>query len=382
MFDDETLRDGLQGPSSIDPPIERKIELLHLMDRLGIDTADIGLPGAGPRAVADVKRLCEEIASAGLSIKANCAARTLEADIRPCVDIVQATGVPIEVCTFIGSSPIRLYAEGWDVDRLLSTSQAAVEFAVREGLDVMFVTEDTTRAHPDVVRALYSNAIQWGAKRICVCDTVGHVTPAGVCALMSFVKDIVDESGADIGIDWHGHRDRMLSIPNSIAALESGATRVHAAATGIGERAGNTPMDMLLVNLKLMGAIENDLHALKDYVSVAADAVGVPLPQKYPVFGEDAFTTGTGVHAAAVIKALRKGDSWLADRVYSGVPAGEFGLEQRIVVGYMSGKSNAVYWLEKRGHEASEENISRIMDLAKDSDHILTDEELTAVIAH
>src|SRR3954463_13895039 len=174
LLDDETLRDGLQSPSVRCPTIDQKIEILHLIDRLGIDTADIGLPGAGPRVVADAERLAREIVAPKLAAHANCAARTIIADIRPGVDTSKRTGLPIECCAFIGSSPLRQYAEGWTIDQLLRLTEEAITFAVREGLTVMYVTEDTTRADPETLRRLYSAAIRAGAARVCVSDTVGH----------------------------------------------------------------------------------------------------------------------------------------------------------------------------------------------------------------
>jgi 2-isopropylmalate synthase len=379
-FDDETLRDGLQSPSVHDPSIGEKIEILHLMDQLGIHTADIGLPGAGPRAVADVARLAREIADAKLSIGANCAARTLKADIDPIVEISQKVGIPIECCTFIGSSPIRQYAEGWELDWILMTSVEAVSYGVRQGMPVMYVTEDTSRARPETLERLYTAAIDAGASRICLADTVGHATPDGARNLVKWAKALVRKTGADVKIDWHGHRDRGMGLANALAAIVAGADRIHATGLGIGERVGNTEMDLLLVNLRLLGWIETDLSALPAYCRRIAEATGVPLPVNYPVVGEDAFRTGTGVHAAADIKAERKGEAWLADRVYSGVPAGLVGRRQRIEVGHRSGKSNVEYWLCSRGYEASPGLVERIFDLAKRSDHTLSDEEIATLI--
>ncbi len=381
MLDDETLRDGLQSPSVRCPTIEEKVEILHLIDRLGIDTADIGLPGAGPHVVRDVERLAREIADQRLNVKANCAARTVIADIRPIAEISQRVGIPIEACTFIGSSPLRQYAEGWTIDQLLRLTDEAITFAVGEGLPVMYVTEDTTRADPDTLRRLYSTAIRAGATRVCVADTVGHATPAGAAAVVRFIATVVDECGGDVGIDWHGHRDRDCAIGNTLAALDAGASRVHGAAIGIGERVGNTPMDMLLVNLVLMGYIERDLSALVEYCRAVSEATGVPIPANYPVVGRDAFRTATGVHAAAVIKAFRKQDSALIDAVYSGVPARMVGRDQEVDVGPMSGKSNVVFWLERRGFEASEELVDRIFTRAKRSPSVLTESEILAEIA-
>jgi len=379
-LDDETLRDGLQSPSVCEPPIDQKIELLHLMDALGVDTADIGLPGAGGTHAAGVEQLAREIGDHKLKIRPNCAARTHRNDIIPIVEISQRTGVQIEACTFIGSSSVRFFAEDWTLDRLLQLTEEAVTFAVGQGLPVMYVTEDTSRANPDTVRALYTTAIRCGAKAVCVCDTVGHSTPDGARAVVRFVKSIIEEQGGGIRLDWHGHQDRGLGLINSLAAIQGGADQVHGSALGIGERVGNTPLDQLLVNLKLLGWITNDLSRLREYCEVAARACGWTVPYNYPVFGRDAFRTATGVHAAAVIKSYKKGDQRLADIVYSGVPAGEFGLEQVIDIGPMSGKSNVIYWLEKRGFEASEERVNRIYERAKASRAVLEESEIRELI--
>jgi isopropylmalate/homocitrate/citramalate synthase len=379
-FDDETLRDGLQSPSVTSPPIEKKLEILHLIDRLGIHTADIGLPGAGPHVVEQTLRLAREIADARLKVTANCAARTLEADIRPVAEISQKAGIPIEVCTFIGSSPIRQYAEDWPIETMLKHTEQAVTFAVKEGLAVMYVTEDTTRAHPDTLKQLFATAIRCGARRICVCDTCGHATPEGAANLVRWTRQYLDTIDPTVKIDWHGHSDRGLGVINSIAAAGAGADRLHACAIGIGERVGNTPMDQLLVNLQLKGWIDHDLSALPEYCSVVSEACEVPIPINYPVVGRDAFRTGTGVHAAAVIKAFRKGDAWLADRVYSGVPASMVGRAQEIEVGPMCGLSNVVYWLEHHGYEAAEPVVQAVFKAAKASPRVLTDAEVHDIV--
>jgi len=380
LLDDETLRDGLQSPSVRCPTIDEKLRILHLIDRLGIETADIGLPGAGAHVVRDVERLAREIADQRLNVAANCAARTMIADIRPIAEISQRVGLPIECCTFIGSSPLRQYAEGWTLDQLRKLTEEAISFAVGEGLPVMYVTEDTTRADPDTLRALYSTAIRAGAKRVCIADTVGHATPHGAAAVVRFIASVVEECGGGVGIDWHGHRDRDFAIINTLAALDAGATRLHGAAIGIGERVGNTPMELLLVNLVLMGYIERDLSALCEYCETVSAVTGVPIPANYPVVGRDAFRTATGVHAAAVIKAFKKNDRALIDAVYSGIPASLVGREQQIDVGPMSGRSNVVFWLDRHGYASSDELVDRILNRAKSSSTVLTTEEIVAQI--
>ena len=380
LLNDETLRDGLQSPSVRDPSIEEKIEILHLMENLGITSLDLGLPGAGPRAVQHVEALAREIVKHKLKIQANCAARTHQNDIKPIAEIVQRTGLAIEAATFIGSSPIRRFTEGWTEDFLLRTTEEAVKYAVSLGLQSMYVTEDTTRCDPETIKRLYSTAINCGARAIVICDTAGHATPMGTFALVRFVIDeVVKPSGEQIRVDWHGHCDRGLAVANAMAALVAGAVCVHATALGIGERVGNTQMDQMVVNLKLMGIspwVDQDVTKLKEYCYAVSKATRVPIPVNYPVLGEDAFRTATGVHASAVIKAFKKNDLELANSVYSGVPSHVFGLEQVIDIGPMSGKSNVIFWLESRGLPATEDCVNRIYQRAKASDHTLSEAEI------
>lgn len=382
-LNDETLRDGLQSPSVRDPSPEAKLELLHLMAELGIASLDIGLPGAGPRQVEQVRALAREIVRAKLPLSPNCAARTVVKDVEPIVTVSQEVGIPIEAATFIGSSAIRQYTEDWSLDRMLRASEDAVTFAVKHGLPVMYVTEDTTRARPETLKTLYGNAIGWGARRICLADTVGHATPAGVASLIRFIREeVVQPSGEAVKVDWHGHRDRGLGVANCLAAIEAGADRIHATAVGIGERVGNAEMDLLLVNLKLLGTHDRDLSRLAEYCRVASEATGVPIPANYPVFGTDAFRTATGVHAAAIIKAKQKGDAWLADRVYSSVPAGAFGLAQRIEISPLSGLSNVRYWMAEHGYDAEDAALAQaLFAAAKAADHVLGDDECHELIA-
>jgi 2-isopropylmalate synthase len=381
MLDDETLRDGLQNPSVHNPSIGEKIEILHLMESLGIDTVNIGLPGAGPRAYADTEALAREISTAKLKIRPNCAARTHKNDIRPIIEISERVGYPIEAATFIGSSPIRRLVEDWTVDHLQRTTEEAVQYAASAGLPVMYVTEDTIRTDPSTIITLYSTAIRSGARAAVLCDTVGHAIPRGAYNLVKFViEEVVKPSGEKIRVDWHGHNDRGLAIANSLAAIAAGADQVHAAALALGERVGNTPMELMLVNLRLLGSIDHDLSNLKKYSEAVARATHTQIPPNYPVVGRDAYRTATGVHAAAIVKAYKKGDDELANSIYSGVPSHLFGLEQIIEVGPMSGKSNVQYWLQKRGIAASDDLVERVYDAAKKSERVLTEEEIFALI--
>lgn len=382
QFLDETLRDGIQSPSVVDPTIEDKLRLTDLANELGIDTMDIGLPGAGKRAVEDVTTIAEHIRDAKLKVKASCAARTHLADVQAVVDISQKVGIEIEILAFIGSSPIRQYAEDWDLARMMKLSAEAIDLGRKYNLPVAYVTEDTTRSRPEVLTKLFTNAVEHGASRLIVCDTVGHVTPDGIRNLLKFTRNVLDGIGRpDVGIDWHGHNDRGLGVVNSIFAIEYGADRIHGTALGIGERVGNAALDQILFNLKLLGELpDHDLSKLVLWCETASEATHVPIHPQYPLVGSDAFRTGTGVHAAAIIKAEKKGDAWLADRIYSGVPAGMFGKEQEIEVGHYSGESNVIYWLKKRGYEPTKDVVAAVFAEAKRGNRVLSDDEIIAVI--
>jgi 2-isopropylmalate synthase len=385
LLNDETLRDGLQNPSVRNPKIEEKIEIVQLMEALGIDTVNVGLPGAGPRALADAEALTREIIRSRMGIRPHVAGRTQQKDIEAIIELSERVGQPMEAALFLGSSPIRRLVEDWTVDYLQRTTEDAVKLAASAGLPVMFVTEDTTRTDPATIVALYSTAIRAGARAMVLCDTVGHATPRGAYNLVKFaIENVVKPSGEKIRVDWHGHNDRGLAVANSMAAIAGGADQVHAAALALGERVGNTPMEMMLVNLRLLGVANfagRDLAQLKKYSDAVGCATNTTIPPNYPIVGRDAFRTQTGVHAAAIAKAFKHDDPELADTIYSGVPAHLFGLEQVIEVGPMSGRSNIVYWLAKRAIPASDEIIERIFAAAKRSDSILTEQEILSLVA-
>lgn len=380
MVTDETLRDGLQSPSVIQPEIQDKVYLLYLMSDLGIDAADLGLCGAGDKFKYHVTVLAREIVNQKMAIQPQSAARTVIPDIAPIADVSQEAGIPIEACIFLGTSPIRQYVEGWDVDFLLRQTEEAVRFAVKHDLPVMFVTEDTIRAKPETLRQVYATAIRSGAKRICAADTVGHITPHGVRALIAFLRKVVDEIDPSVGIDWHGHRDRGLDIANTLAAIEAGADRVHGCGMGIGERSGNTPMELLLVNLNLLGWADRDLTKLPEYCEVISEKCGAVIPFNYPVVGADAFRTATGVHAAAVTKALTMNDEWLAERVYCGVPSSMVGRAHEIEIGPMSGEHNVRFFLKKRGLQDDPPIVSKILEVAKRSNRLLSEEDVKRIV--
>lgn len=380
---DETLRDGLQSPSVRNPDLEQKVRILRLLHDVGVQSASLGLPGASPQTQREIVSLLQLMHAEGLRPSPAVAARTHPHDLDATLEVGQKAGLPFEVMMFLGCSPIRMMTERWDEATLESLTRQAVRRTLQGGLTATFVTEDTTRSRPETLRRLFTAAIEEGATGLILCDTVGHATPSGVQHLVTWTDTLLKELGARdrVTIDWHGHDDRGLALVNGLAAANAGADRVHATVMGIGERVGNTPLDLMLVNLKMYGAYDGDLAALNPLVQAVSDACQVPIPVGYPVFGADAFRTGTGVHAAAIRKALQQDDPWLAHRVYSAVPANWVGRSQEIEISYMSGASNIRFWLDRHGYPSDAPHlIQAILDLAKRAKRRLADAEIHAVV--
>lgn len=387
---DSTLRDGLQSPSVLDPSLPVKRHILRQLHTVGVEHIDLGFPFSNPRNDAHVRSLVETIRDEHLSIKPSCIARTLPKDIDAVLSIAKDTGVEVEVLTYVGTSPVRLLVEKWDEEMLEKRTRAAVKKVKNAAMPCLFATEDTIRSKPETIRRLFMAALEEGADRLCLCDTVGHATAEGVNSLVRFTQDIIKEHKTTleqngeptkkIYIDWHGHSDRGLGLSNALAAVSAGVDRVHACVLGIGERVGNTSLDLLLVNLRLHGALHRDLHRLTNLVQTVAEACDVNIQASYPVFGRDAFRTATGVHAAAVVKALESGDAQLADIVYSGVPAKWFGREQEVEVGHMGGDSNIRFWLKSRGLGVDEELVRHIKEKCKTELRVLTNEEVHRLV--
>lgn len=376
---DETLRDGLQSPSAQNPLLPQKLEGLRRMARLGVSAVNLGLPSVSPAAREEALQMLRLIREERLGLLPVCAGRTLASDVIPILELAEEAGVVIEVSVFVGASPIRWRAEGWDLAKVSALTREAVSLGARAGLPVTFVTEDTTRTPPATLRQLFELALEHGASRLCLCDTVGAASSAGVKRLVGFARELVSSSSKPIGLDWHGHDDRGLGLANALNAIEAGVDRVHATALGIGERVGNTPLELLVANLALLAGREPDAARLRAYAEHFAAAIGIPIPEDHPLVGANAFRTATGVHAAAIVKALGKGEA-LADRVYSLLPVSRFASGHDIRIGYMSGSSNVVHWLKRHSIEPSDALVSRILERAKAANRVLRDDEVLAVV--
>lgn len=377
---DETLRDGLQSPSARNPRLPLKLEGLRRMAKLGVAAVNLGLPSVSPTARDEVLEMLQLIRSERLELAPVCAGRTLPSDVLPIIELSQRAGVAIEASVFVGASPIRWRAEGWSLEHVANLSAHAISLAARAGLPVTFVTEDTTRTPPETLERLFELAIEHGATRLCLCDTVGAASSEGTRRLVAFARQVTARASRTIGIDWHGHDDRGLGLANALAAVEAGVDRVHATALGVGERVGNTPLELLLSNLELLRGREPDAESLREYTDHFARALGVAIPENHPLFGANAFRTATGVHAAAIVKALGK-DQSLADRVYSSLPVSRFAPGHDIRIGHLSGTSNVVHWLRRHGIEPSEPLVARILQRARTENRILADDEVLAVVS-
>jgi len=378
---DATFCDALQSPSVIDPGQHEKRRLLSLMSELGVRSAALGHPGSGPRQFADALELAREVMRAQMPIDAWCGARASVKDVATVLDVIERSGLDIEVAVSLTVSPILLDAEGITIDRVQEAADASITFAVRTGARVVAVVEDALRTPPEMLAVLLRHVLALGASAVRISDTVGQATPAGTRALLRFASEQVTvRSGRRVRVEWHGQQDRGLALANALAAVEAGADRVLASALGLGERCGTVPLELLLTNLRLTGCWPHTLNALQEYCESAAEAFGVAIAPAHAVVGADAFRIGTGAHATALVKALRAGDRTLADGVCSAVPASLVGAEHRVDVSPVSGLSNVRWWLSQHGYDPTDLVLMREVLLAvKQTQRVATDDELRGI---
>lgn len=378
-LNDETLRDGLQATYVRHPSLKEKIALLGLMERVGIESANIGFPISGQEQKKDITGLIEYAQAKKFKIRLGCGARILIKDVEAIVDVVEKTGMIVEVGLFVGSSRIRYLVEKWDLRQMGKQVEQSISFAVKKGLPVMFVTEDTTRARPRTLSYLYQVAINSGATRICICDTVGHATPWSTEKLIHFIRSKIIGANKKIKIDWHGHNDKGLAIANCLAAAKAGVDRIQASALGVGERAGNACLVQVVVNLQNSGFLNKNLKYLEKYSRKAAKVLRVKIPPNYPFIGKDIFKTATGVHAAAIKKAWVLNKPSLAGMVYSAVDPVLLGKKPEILIGPMSGKANVEWTLEELNIKVNPDLIEALLDRAKTKRKILSKAEIIKV---
>lgn len=383
LVDDETLRDGLQDPSCRQPPCEAKKEYLHLIAELGVQAVDLGIPAASPQVEQEVEALLREIASSSLGLAPNCASRTLERDVLTCAAISHRVGFPLEVMLFLGFSSLRRTVEGWDRDFLLRKLELVVSVAIREGLSVTFVAEDASRTSPEDLEAAVLCAARAGVFRVCLADTSGVLSPPGAEKLVAFAQRTLRDHGFPaVQLDWHGHNDRGLGLASALAAAAAGASRLHGTLLGVGERAGNPPLEQLLLNLHLLGCLQIPAGKLVPNLLRAADLLGFRVSPKAPVLGELVFATATGVHASAIFKATEQGRPDFQELVYNPVPPSWLGTRQRVLIGPYSGSANVRYWLLEHGLPVDPALVKAILARAKKQATILSDQEILELIGN
>ena len=373
---DETLRDGLEGGVNRLPSLDEKLELLSLAHSSGIGDVMVGFPGQ-EIAYREALEICKGVSAKGLNTRLGLLGRMVEADIEAIDRIRQASGCSVVAHLFIPCSPIRRFVDQWDIDELERLTRLGVRLANQLGLPVNFSPEDTSRAEPKVVEHLCQVAVEEGATEITVCDTVGYLTPLGTSKLVQHLRHFLDTKVGKVRLDFHGHNDRGLALANSLAAVAAGADCIQGTVLGIGERAGNAPLDLVMINLQMQGLWNCDtLVNLKEYCLEVARLCNLSIPDKYPVFGKQSFSTQMGVHASAILKAKRHHNGELATCVYSGVDPNLVGLNYDVQVGPFSGRANVKFLMHQHNITLADEAIDHILEKARTENRILTKTEI------
>jgi 2-isopropylmalate synthase len=380
---DVTLSEGLLSPSVVDPSQPDKRRLLSLMPVLGLRAVSLGHPGLGVRQFSTVLNLARELMLAQWELDASCVARASVKDVASALDVRERSGLDVEVAVTLAVSPIQMEAEGLSAARLRDAAEASIAFAVRAGARVVAVLDDASRTPPEQLAPVLRDVAALGASAVRLADSAGRATPDATRALVRFVSEhLRTRTGRPVRLDWVGQNDRGLALANAMAAVDAGVDRVFASALGLGSRSGITPMELLLTNLRVNGLWSHSLRTVVEYCESAATAFGIAIAPSSPLIGSDAFRTGSGAHATALVKALRAGDPWLADNVISGVPAGLLGLENRVDISPVSGLSNVRWWLARHGYDASDQVLTRELLLAvKQTQRAATDDELHELVA-
>lgn len=369
---DTSLRDGLQDAQIRHPSLEEKERLVDILVQVGVEAIDIAIPIARGSHLREAIQLARRIPS---NVTVACLARTDASDIQAAVDLAQGAGRPIETIVFCGASPLRRWVEDWDVTEITEWMAKSVNFASKQGLIPTVATEHTTQTEPEVIKQIYLAGLDNGGQKVCIADTSGAASPISTEKIIRFFRDEVLKSFNDVDIDWHGHNDRGLSVINSLVALSAGAQRVHGTAIGIGERAGNTPLEQMLINLKMArDPKRQDLGAISELATFAAEIFNVPVPPNYPGLGEKVYRTASGIHAAAELKAGQLGLKGTTP--YSAVSPEWVNRETDVVVGPLSGSHNVRFVAERLGIPATNEFIARALDVAKSANRILTDQDI------
>lgn len=375
---DTTLRDGIQSLLVRYPSLPEKLRLMDLLIELGVDAFDIGFPVSNRKHRQHTRRLAEHAARQNPNLRLICLARSRIEDVQAIVDVSQAAGVGLEALIFVASSPIRLLVEQWDLGEMVKWATGAIDFAIKEGLRVNFACEDATRSEPETLKTLHTAALEHGASRFTIPDTVGIANVVSTTRIVKYLREQVIRGHA-VGLDWHGHNDRGLAVANALAALVAGADCVHTTIFGVGERAGNADLESLVANLHYLYGSCYHLDVLPRLTKYASAVFGEPVPPRHPVIGQNAYSTAAGIHGAAILKASRMDRPELVANAYAGVDPRLIGRQTHVRVGPLSGSANVEWKASQLGLPFSPELAARVLNEAREVDRILTDDEIVRV---
>ncbi|HHY00957.1 MAG TPA: 2-isopropylmalate synthase [Methanothermobacter sp.] len=358
---DTTLRDGEQTPGVAITPDE-KIRIAKRLDRLGVDVIEVGFPAAS----LGERKAAQQIKNLGLNTQVCGLARVLREDVDAALD----SDVDY-IHTFIGTSPLhRKYKLKMNQDEILQKSVETVEYIKDHGIIAEFSAEDATRTELEFLQKIYSTVEEAGVDIINVPDTVGVMVPGSMHKLITDIKKIVK-----IPISVHCHDDFGLAVANSLSAVEAGAQQVHATINGLGERAGNTSLEEVVMALMINYGIKTNINTelLVGTSELVSRITGVKMPPNKAIVGDNAFAHEAGIHVHGV---LQKAET------YEPLKPEMVGHTRRIIMGKHTGTRAIRSKLDDYGIELDEDQFCSLYDQVKklgDKGKMVTDADLQAL---
>ena len=291
LLNDVTLREGEQS-RGVTFPLETKVALALALERTGLRQVQVGYPGRFPRDAEAVAAVAAALRTARVEAVALAFVPGWEDEIDACV----ASGA--HIVNVVYRSSARLHGLlGVTADHAVARTREAVARAVAGGVEVAFTPSDATRAEDDTLRRMWAAAAEAGARRLYVADSMGAATPERVAGLVGLAREI---GGVTVGV--HCHDDFGLSVANTVAGVQAGAEIADVAVLGLGDRAGNAPLEAVAAALALLYGIETgvELAQLTPLAGLFAEASGRVIPPNRPVVGPDVFAHTLPTHVAAI----------------------------------------------------------------------------------
>jgi len=342
---DSTLRDGEQMPGVSFTP-DQKLRIAQSLDAAGVPQIEAGFPAVS----ASEREAIRRIADAGLKADILVLTRLRREDIDMAVDSGADTAM-----IFVATSALHLrYKLRCSGDRLLQRMEDCLQYAVDRGLCFSFSTEDTSRTGFDFLKEVYETAAGFPVKRLGITDTTGCISPGGMSGLVGLVRHFFP--GHDISV--HCHNDFGLALSNAIAGVGAGASAVTTTIGGIGERAGNVPLEQVAMALEhLYGASTGvDTRRFCELASLVSGFTGRPVPANQPFIGRNVFAHESGIHVAAVLRN---------PLCYECVAPGLVGNRQEIILGKHSGETVVKVELDKMGVRYEQEQLAAVVAAVK-----------------